>query len=384
MKLRQIRKTAILLSILITALNLSGMSYCDTYEAKAATVEEINSPQVFLKQVNGDKQCTLVAATMMIRRAAMLSGNMDWINITTDKVMKQAWVEGIGLRYTFTYAGITVNRATFGPDPVMEAISLLAIHPEGIVLYDQIRTPRAHAILLTDYTEGVFYSADPAEASPAGRIPNTLSSIKVEDGEYYWYVSSPVIPSPSPSETTSIINVPTVDINIFNPILSQTSFSFDGTEKRPLVSIEGLTEQVDFTTAYYDNIYPGISSVIITGIGAYSGSVIKNFEIRPASLQDSLNEIKLDTANQTIKKGKTISIKLTVPKNLILVKDFSDDSLGIYTEAKIIYASDNKKIASVSTNGTIKGKKKGTTKIYVIVELPDTTKTIFSLKIKVI
>ena len=44
-------------------------------------------------------------------------------------------------------------------------IQLLAEHPEGIVLYDR-RQP--HAVLLTDYTDGVFYCSDPAGSVSLG------------------------------------------------------------------------------------------------------------------------------------------------------------------------------------------------------------------------
>ena len=47
---------------------------------------------------------------------------------------------------------------------------LLAEHPEGIVLYDR---SRPHAVLLTDYTDGVFYCSDPAGNISSGRIPLT-------------------------------------------------------------------------------------------------------------------------------------------------------------------------------------------------------------------
>ena len=43
-------------------------------------------------------------------------------------------------------------------------ISLLEQHPEGIVLYDRTQP---HAVLLTDYTNGIFYCSDPAYSSAA-------------------------------------------------------------------------------------------------------------------------------------------------------------------------------------------------------------------------
>ena len=64
---------------------------------------------------------------------------------------------------------------------------LLAEHPEGIVLYDR-RQP--HAVLLTDYTDGVFYCSDPAGSVSSGRVPISAASISIAGASCYWYISS--------------------------------------------------------------------------------------------------------------------------------------------------------------------------------------------------
>ncbi len=383
MKLIKKLMMATIFLIFIAVLEISGLSTCFTYQAKAVTFDEINNPEIFLKQINGDKQCTLVTATMLVRRAAMMSGNTNWADITVDKVMEQAWIEGIGLKYTFTYAGITITKAAFGSDPVNEAIALLQLHPEGIVLYDQIRVPRSHAVFLTDYTDGIFYSADPADAVPPGRIPNSSALVQVKDAEFYWYVSSPSISPASPSITEENGLLPAVDISTYTAELSQVSFFYNETERKPAVTIPGLSENVDYTVTYFNNMNPGLGSVIITGIGAYSGIIIKDFEITAASVSDMLNEIKIVMTKQTIQKGKTAAIKVTLPDALELVKEYSSDLSGTYNEVKISYKSDNKKIASINSNGKITGKKKGTAKIYVTVELAGEINKTFELKVKI-
>lgn len=54
---------------------------------------------------------------------------------------------------------------------------------------------------------------------------------------------------------------------------------YDGSEKRPNVSIRGLTEGSDYTVDYKNNIDVGTASVVITGQGDYSGKITKTFEI---------------------------------------------------------------------------------------------------------
>lgn len=420
---------AFLLILVIFATDVSAFSNGLIQEVSAITFDEINAPAMFLKQTNGDLQCTLVAATMLIKRAAMLSGNRGWADITVDKVKSQAWVGGVGLKYTFTYEGITVNKAPFGSDPVKESLQLLQLHPEGIVLYDQIRSPRSHAVLLTDYTNDMFYCADPSDAVPYGRIPISSGLVQVKDAEFYYYVSSPAISplstSPSAPGTTSIpvtqgntntpvaqenanspitqenitlpitqenagISVtpgntimPITDINTFSPVLSQTSFYYDGSEKKPAVAITELTENVDYTVLYVNNISPGSAAVIISGIGLYSGTITKSFEIKEVILSDYINEIKAEVTKQTIQKGTTAAIKVTLPALLKSVTEYSVNAPGTYHEIKINYSSGNKKIAVVNSKGVITGKGKGTTKINVTAQLADGTKKVVSFKIKV-
>lgn len=393
--------------IILTVSNLFVVNNHFITKAKAATFDEINHPDVFLKQVNGDMQCTLVAATMLIRRAAMLSGNPKWSNITVNQVKNQAWVDGVGLKYTFTYEGITVNKAPFGNDPVSEAITLLQEHPEGIVLYDQYRIPRSHAVLLTDYSNGMFYCADPSDAVPYGRIPINEGLVQVKDSEYYYYVSSPSIPSPTPSINEDRVVLPTTDIkddsvalpvtdikeddiqlsvtdiSTYEVTLSQTDYYYDGNEKKPIVTIPGLVENIDYFVLYVDNVYPGSATVVVAGMGAYSGYIIKNFEIREATVYDYFNEINASVTKQTIKKGKSATVKVTMPEALTLVKEFSSNEQIGSNEVKISYSSSNKKIAKVNSKGKITGIKKGKTKIDVTVELVDGTKKIFPLTFQV-
>ena len=72
-------------------------------------------------------------------------------------------------------------------EKIQTLITLLSQHPEGIVLYDR---SQPHAVLLTDYTNGVFYCSDPAGNISSGRIPLTSSSVSVNGASCYWYVTS--------------------------------------------------------------------------------------------------------------------------------------------------------------------------------------------------
>lgn len=380
----RLRKQITAFSLILVMFIINQLTVSNNYiiKSKAASLDEINHPDVFLKQVNGDMQCTLVSATMLVRRTAMLLGNPNWADITVEQMKKEAWVDGVGIKYTFTYEGITINRARFGNDPAKEAIALLQEHPEGIVIYDQNRIPRSHAVLLTDYTNGMFYCADPSDAVPYGRIPINEGLVQIQDADFYYYVSSPSITWQASSINEDKPIQPATDIRTYEVELSQTDFYYDGKVKRPVVTIPGLVENIDYSVFYLNNVYPGSADVIITGIGMYSGIIIKNFNIREATIADYINEISVELTKQTIKKGKTANIKVGLPESLTPVKEFSPNN-QIDNEVIIKYSSTNSKIAKVNSKGKITGKKKGKTNINVTVESADGIKKVFTLAIKV-
>ncbi len=148
---------------------------------KNPVTDLINADRVFLKQPKDDVTCTLVSATMMLRRAAIINEWPDWGLITVDDVKQYAW--GSSLKWNFKYRGISVvtqglsSAGCITTEQKMDKfISLLNAHPEGIVIYNH---SMPHAVLLTDYdsTTNTFYCADPAEHITAGRIPLEKCSI---------------------------------------------------------------------------------------------------------------------------------------------------------------------------------------------------------------
>lgn len=155
-------------------------------EETIVTFSQLNDREVFLKQSQAHV-CTLTASAMMIRRAAMLSGNKDWKQITEQSVRKYAWAEKTGLKWNFTAAGISVTHKSLSSKS--ELIRLLDKHPEGIVIYNS-RQP--HAILVTDYTEGILYCSDPSNDKPNGRYPIAQASVTAESANRCWYVKQPV------------------------------------------------------------------------------------------------------------------------------------------------------------------------------------------------
>ena len=183
------KKWMLLLSLvlMIALVNCSQVQAAEKTATKDITFEELNDDNVFIKQSRRGT-CTLASAAMIMRRAAMLSGNENWENITESSVGSVAWSEGVGISWTFTYDGVTMTHDYVSS--VEDLKKLLEEHPEGIVAYD---SNKPHAIALTDYDEetDTFYCSDPAECCEQARVPASEAIIALENVDVVWYVTSP-------------------------------------------------------------------------------------------------------------------------------------------------------------------------------------------------
>ena len=170
--------------LLTLALSLAFLFSC----LPAALAVDLNVDAGFYFKQSRGGTCTLASAAMMLRRRAYFDGLTDWTDVTENSVRSTAWANG--LSHSFTYKEMQVGYATL-PSGLQSKtavlISLLEQHPEGIVLYDRTRP---HAVLLTDYTNGVFYCSDPAGNIGYGRIPVTSSSVSIARSSCYWYVTT--------------------------------------------------------------------------------------------------------------------------------------------------------------------------------------------------
>ena len=176
---RKLRKklTALAASLALLAVMLPG----------ALAVDMNVDAGFYFKQSRGGT-CTLTSAAIMLRLRAYLDGMDNWTDFTENGIRSSAWSNG--LSHSFTYQGMHVGYATLpsGTTAKKEAlIRILAEHPEGVVLYDRT-VP--HAVILTDYTDGVFYCSDPAGNISAGRVPLSSSMISLSRASCYWYIAS--------------------------------------------------------------------------------------------------------------------------------------------------------------------------------------------------
>lgn len=185
----------------VTALVMSAGMMLPTTPSKtieAATWNDINQSGVFLKQEWPDS-CTAAAATMLIRRVAMMRGDPDWYTISEAEVRAAANYDQIGLSWDFTCRGIRIVHSYDLPSGYDEKAAalrdILSRCSEGIIGYDEDSSASysAHAVLLTDYTDGQFYCCDPAGSVPGGRIPLSSSLVSLDSIDAVWWCTSPIV-----------------------------------------------------------------------------------------------------------------------------------------------------------------------------------------------
>ncbi|SFC59858.1 dockerin type I domain-containing protein [Ruminococcus albus] len=134
--------------------------------------------------------------------------------------------------------------------------------------------------------------------------------------------------------------------------LSATSYVYDGTAKKPTVTVKigskTLTQGTDYKVVYSDNTDAGTASVTVRGMGAYTGSVTKNFTIS----QKNIN-------NLTIKLSQTsYTYDGTAKKPTVTITDGSR-TLTNGSDYSVSY-SNNTNVGTAAVNITGKGNYTGT------------------------
>lgn len=112
-----------------------------------------------------------------------------------------------------------------------------------------------------------------------------------EEVNYILY-SAPDMVSTSSYEIVTGTEIPTkTDIKTCDIQLSEEQYVYDGTAKKPEVTVKDgnktLVQGTDYSVSYKDNVEAGTATVTVTGIGAnYTGTATKSFTITAKSQGD--------------------------------------------------------------------------------------------------
>ena len=154
------------------------------------------------------------------------------------------------------------------------------------------------------------------------------------------------------------INVEEASLERANVVLID-SCTYTGKPAKPVptVKFEGvlLREGTDYELVYANNDRAGTASVTIRGIGAYPGSVTREFKIKP----ENLGKARIDTITSKIHTGKAITPLPTVRFNGVTLKSGID---------YVISYKNNSNVGTATVTVTGKGNYSGkTSKTFTIV-----------------
>ena len=157
----------------------------------------------------------------------------------------------------------------------------------------------------------------------------------------------------------------TKDISGASVTLSSTKYTYNGSAKRPGVTVvyfgAYLDKDIDYTVSYKNNTNAGKATVTITGIGAYSGKITKNFTITKKNVKS------------VIMRGVTYNGKAKVPAvyyNKTVKEVYDGETYTYKQETKykkgrdytIKISGKHKQVGTYTATIKFKGNYKGTVK----------------------
>ncbi len=199
------------------------------------------------------------------------------------------------------------------------------------------------SIMLTETWPG--YNACSLTSVDATWSSGSSSIASVSDGKVTGVKSGDTTLTTSALGKSFSVPVSVASIGGTTITLSKTSYTYDGSAKKPSVTVKfgssTLTKDTDYIVSYSNNTNAGTATVTVTGKGDYDGSQKVNFTINKAS-----QSLSAKAKKTTIVNGKTTTITAS-------------------GKGDITYKSSNKKIATVNSSGKVTAKGPGKVAITV-------------------
>ena len=123
------------------------------------------------------------------------------------------------------------------------------------------------------------------------------------------------------------------DLSNMTATLSATSYVYNGAEKKPTVTITGLTSGKDFDVAYSNNVNAGTATVKVTGKGNYTGSKTLTFKITPAQITSKTITLSATVYaySGTVKKPTVKVDGVTTANYTVKYSNASSKNVGTYS-----------------------------------------------------
>ncbi len=275
----------------------------DGYTVKGVTAK--TSSQVVVPMTNGENGWTF---TMPEENVA--------VTVTYAKNLQDAWIQAIADQ---TYTGSAIEPSI----EVKDGETTLVLNTDYTVAYSN-NTNAGTATVTVTAVEGSNYSGTAtktfnivkADITPTAPVALTtlvyntkaqplIEAGQAEGGEMQYSLDGQSWSTNIPTATNAgdytvnycvvgdanhndvaakTLTVTIAQAELTNVTLAETSFVYNGQEQKPAVTVKDgetvLTEDVDYTVGYSNNVEGGSQGVVtITGIGNYSGTVTKNFNV---------------------------------------------------------------------------------------------------------
>lgn len=118
--------------------------------------------------------------------------------------------------------------------------------------------------------------------------------------------------------------------------ISEQNYVYDGTPKKPVVSVRYngilLSENVDYSLTYSDFVVAGTAKVTVTGINSYTGSVTKEYTIKP---------ITFNSKNLSVTFDKTSLVYYGSAVHPVMYVSFNGQPLVQDVDYKVSYSKNN-------------------------------------------
>lgn len=169
--------------------------------------------------------------------------------------------------------------------------------------------------------------------------------------------------------------------------LSETSYTYDGTAKKPTVTVKvgdkTLEENTDYVVTYSEDssINAGEYTVKVEGKGVYEGSIDTSYTIEKATQ----SKVKVNKKKSTVKTVKAKTLKKKSKKYTLKLSGVKENAkVTVKSKSKKLTVSYNKKTGKITVKvkkGTNKGKYKFTVTLKSTDNYKKITKT-FYIKVK--
>ena len=173
----------------------------------------------------------------------------------------------------FTYNGYPGGYRII--DKMESYFDWITLSQEEYVYDGTAKTPAAS---IEGLTQGTDFDVSYSNNTNAGTGTVTLTG----KGEYSGTVTKDFI-----------INEIEINENEKTVQLSEDTYEYDGTEKQPEVTINGLMNQQDYEVTYENNINAGTATAKVTGKGNYRGVLTKTFTITSKDISVYEKEVQL-------------------------------------------------------------------------------------------